>query len=158
MYNLSITGLRFFTVYRWGRPDIALMIFANAIFKGEPIKVFNNGDMQRDFTYINDIVEGVVRCITTLPIKQPKAKVFNIGNSKPVDLMEFIIIMETCLGKKATKNFLPMQEGDVKMTYADTTHLKQSIKYNPLTPLKKGIIEFTNWFYNYTKIINDTEI
>lgn len=147
LYDLPTTGLRFFTVYGpWGRPDMAPMLFANAIMKGEPVNVFNNGDMQRDFTYIDDIVEGTIRCIYTLPVKQPKAEVFNIGNSKPVDLMEFISIMEKCLGKKAGKIFLLMQNGDVNKTWADTTSLKIRCNYNPHIPLKEGLVEFIKWF------------
>jgi UDP-glucuronate 4-epimerase len=150
LYNLPTTGLRFFTVYGpWGRPDMAPMLFANAITKGEAIKVFNNGDMQRDFTYITDIVEGVVRCLSVLPEKQPKAEVFNIGNSKPVDLMEFISIMEDCLGQKAEKVFMPMQDGDVKVTFADTEKLLKLIDYKPSTILKNGVANFVNWFQTY---------
>lgn len=150
LYDLPTTGLRFFTVYGpWGRPDMAPMLFASAITKGEPIKVFNNGEMQRDFTYIDDIVEGVVRCISALPVKQPKAEIFNIGNSKPVDLMEFISTMENCLGKKAKKIFMPMQDGDVKVTFAETTKLNDKIEYSPSTNLRKGLGEFSEWFYLY---------
>lgn len=149
LYDLPTTGLRFFTVYGpWGRPDMAPMLFADAITKGESIKVFNNGDMKRDFTYIDDIVEGVVRCVSTLSQKQPKAEVFNIGNSKPVDLMEFISIMEECLGKKAKKEFMPMQDGDVKITFADTKYLKGKINYQPITNLQKGVVKFTDWHYD----------
>ena len=144
LYDLPSTGLRFFTVYGpWGRPDMAPMLFANAITKGEPIKVFNNGDMQRDFTYIDDIVEGVVRCISTLPTK---AEIFNIGNSNPVDLMEFITIMEDCLGKKVQKNFMPMQDGDVRVTYADTQKLFSKVGYKPDVSIEEGLKAFANWF------------
>ncbi len=147
LYDLPTTGLRFFTVYgEWGRPDMAPMLFANAISKDEPIKVFNNGDMQRDFTYVDDIVEGITRCITSLPEVQPKADVFNIGNSNPVDLMEFISTMETCMGKNAEKNFMPMQDGDVKRTWADTQRLENKVSYKPTTPLKVGIGNFVEWF------------
>ncbi len=147
LYDLPTTGLRFFTVYGpWGRPDMAPMLFANAISKSQPIKVFNNGDMQRDFTYIDDIVEGVVRCITSLPEKQPKADVFNIGNSNPVDLMEFISTMEKCMGKEAQKNFMPMQDGDVKRTWADTKKLEKKVNYKPTTSLKEGVGSFIRWF------------
>ena len=147
LYNLPTTGLRFFTVYGpWGRPDMAPMLFANAITKGEAIKVFNKGDMQRDFTYIDDIVEGVVRCLSVLPVKQPQAEVFNIGNSKPVDLMEFISIMEDCLGKKAEKVFMPMQDGDVKVTYADSSRFKRACNYNPNTHLQNGLDKFVGWY------------
>ncbi|RXQ93872.1 NAD-dependent epimerase [Ancylomarina salipaludis] len=153
LYSLPTTGLRFFTVYGpWGRPDMAPMLFANAITKGEPIKVFNNGEMQRDFTYIDDIVEGVVRCVSTLPTKQPKAEVFNIGNSKPVDLMEFISIMEVCLGKKAEKNFMPMQDGDVKVTYADTSKLNKDVAYTSEVPLNVGLKVLVEWFKLYNSL------
>ncbi len=154
LYDLPTTGLRFFTVYGpWGRPDMAPMLFANAISNNEPIKVFNNGDMQRDFTYIDDIVEGVVRCITSLPGKHPKAEVFNIGNSKPVDLMQFIITMEDCMGKEAQKNFMPMQDGDVKRTWADTRKLEYEVAYKPTTPLKVGIQNFVEWFNKNIKYV-----
>ncbi|WP_461634145.1 NAD-dependent epimerase [Labilibaculum euxinus] len=150
LYNLPTTGLRFFTVYGpWGRPDMSPMLFANAITNGEPIKVFNNGEMQRDFTYIDDIVEGVVRCISISTEKQTKAEVFNIGNSKPVNLMEFISIMEDCLGREAEKIFMPMQDGDVKVTYASTIKLENRIKYKPTTCLPDGLRKFTEWFEKY---------
>lgn len=152
LYNLPTTGLRFFTVYGpWGRPDMAPMLFANAITKGEAIKVFNNGDMQRDFTYIDDIVEGVVRCISVLPEKKPQAEVFNIGNSKPVDLMEFITTMEECLGKKAEKVFMPMQDGDVRKTWADTSSLSISLNYKPNIKLNVGVERFVLWFNKFHK-------
>jgi UDP-glucuronate 4-epimerase len=150
LYDLPTSGLRFFTVYGpWGRPDMAPMLFADAISKDESIKVFNNGDMKRDFTYIDDIVEGVVRCISVLPKKSPKAEVFNIGNSKPVDLMDFISIMETSLEKTAQKNFMPMQDGDVKCTYASTEYLNNTVDYMPNTDLVEGVTKFITWFKNY---------
>lgn len=152
LYNLPTTGLRFFTVYGpWGRPDMSPMLFANAISKGEPIKVFNNGDMQRDFTYIDDIVEGVVRCVTALPTETPKADVFNIGNSQPIDLMEFVSTIEACMGQEAKKNFMPMQAGDVKRTWADTQKLENKVNYKPTTPLKMGVKKFVEWFKKYNK-------
>jgi UDP-glucuronate 4-epimerase len=150
LYNLPTTGLRFFTVYGpWGRPDMAPMLFANAITKGEAIKVFNNGDMERDFTYIDDIIEGVVRCLTSLPIKQPQAAVNNIGNSQPIKLMGFISILEKNLGKNAEKVFLPMQNGDVKRTWADTTALEQKVEYKPNTSLAEGVKEFVAWYEEF---------
>ncbi|WP_264566684.1 NAD-dependent epimerase/dehydratase family protein [Flavobacterium sp. N3904] len=150
LYNLPTTGLRFFTVYGpWGRPDMAPMLFANAITKGESIKVFNNGDMQRDFTYIDDVVEGIVRCIAILPRTEPKADIFNVGNSKPVKLMDFISIMEDCIGKKALKQFLPMQDGDVKVTYADTSLIQKAKGYSPDSDLKMGTQLFIKWFNEY---------
>lgn len=152
LYNLPTTGLRFFTVYGpWGRPDMAPMLFANAIIKGEPIKIFNNGDMQRDFTYIDDVVEGIVSCVSTLPHKKPKADLFNIGNSKPVKLMDFISTMENCLGKEALKKYLPMQDGDVKITYADTSLIQNEKGYKPNSDLKEGISLFAKWFNTYYK-------
>jgi UDP-glucuronate 4-epimerase len=150
LYNLPTTGLRFFTVYGpWGRPDMAPMLFANAITKGESIKIFNNGEMQRDFTYIDDVVEGIVRSIAVLPRTEPKADVFNIGNSKPVKLMDFISIMEDCIGKKALKQFLPMQDGDVKITYADTSLIQNEKGYSPNSDLKKGTNMFIKWFNEF---------
>nr|WP_320118759.1 NAD-dependent epimerase [uncultured Marinifilum sp.] len=146
LYNLPTTGLRFFTVYGpWGRPDMAPMLFANAITKGEPIKVFNNGDMERDFTYVDDIVEGVAKCLTVLPEKQPHAEICNIGNSQPIKLMDFISCLEEQLGKKAQKNFMPMQDGDVKRTWADISALEQKVEYRPNTSLADGVKEFVNW-------------
>ncbi len=147
LYNLPTTGLRFFTVYGpWGRPDMAPMLFANAINNNKPINVFNNGDMQRDFTYIGDIIEGVARCITSLPKTQPKAEIFNIGNSNPVDLMKFISTIESCMGKEAQKIFMPMQDGDVKRTWANTQKLENKVKYKPTTSLKVGVQSFVEWF------------
>ncbi len=129
LYNLPTTGLRFFTVYgAWGRPDMAPMLFANAISENKPINVFNNGDMQRDFTYVDDVVAGISKCISELPKTSPKAEICNIGNSKPIDLLAFIETMEQCLGKKGQKNFMPMQAGDVKSTWADTQKTTSSCK------------------------------
>lgn len=146
LYNFPITGLRFFTVYGpWGRPDMAPMLFATAITKGEAIKVFNNGDMERDFTYVDDIVEGITRCITALPEKQ-QAVVYNIGNSKPVKLLDFISCMEEQLGTKAKKNFMPMQDGDVKRTWADTSALEKRVGYKPKINLDEGVASFIKWF------------
>jgi len=148
LYSLRTTGLRFFTVYGpYGRPDMAPMLFADAIIKGEAIKVFNNGDMERDFTYIDDIVEGVSRVV-----KQKKEnnkelyKILNIGNSAPIKLMDFIDIMESSLEKKAKKIMYPMQNGDVRRTYADTKKLESLIDYKPKTKLEDGVKEFVNWF------------
>jgi UDP-glucuronate 4-epimerase len=151
LYNLPTTGLRFFTVYGpWGRPDMAPMLFANAISKGEPIKIFNNGDMERDFTYIDDIIEGVERCLTTLPTKQPQADVNNIGNSQPIKLMDFIKTMEQHLCKEADKAFMPMQDGDVKRTWADTTALEQKVGYKPSTCLNEGVKVFVAWYEEFS--------
>ena len=150
LYQLPTTGLRFFTVYgEWGRPDMAPMLFAKAITEGEPIKVFNNGDLSRDFTYIDDIIEGVVRVIDYTPnknIQQPYYQIFNIGNSQPVQLMEFIRTMEDAIGKQAVLEMYPMQPGDVKITYADTTNLDNAIGYKPVTDLKTGLRKFIKWY------------
>jgi UDP-glucuronate 4-epimerase len=152
LYNLPTTALRFFTVYGpWGRPDMAPMLFADAIMKGKPIKVFNNGDMQRDFTYIDDIVNGVIGVLNVIPNNLPKADIFNIGNSKPVDLMDFISRLEDSLEKKAVKEYYPMQDGDVKITYADTSRLNQKTQYEPKNDLNRGVSNFVQWFLSYNK-------
>ena len=164
LYGLPATGLRFFTVYGpWGRPDMAPMLFARAILAGEPIKVFNYGKMQRDFTYIDDIVEGVLRCCdkpaTTNPDFDPLQpdpataaaphRVFNIGNSQPVELLQFIEVIEQELGCKAVKDLQPMQPGDVVATAADTTALKRWIDFQPSTTLECGIPRFVQWYQNF---------
>lgn len=150
LYQLPTTGLRFFTVYGpWGRPDMAPMLFAQAITEGKPIKVFNNGNMKRDFTYVDDIVEGVVRVITNIPSKEeehPYYRIFNIGCSNPVPLMDFIHTMEEAIGKKAVLEMYPMQKGDVPQTYADTTKLEGEIGYKPRVKLDDGLKEFVEWF------------
>ncbi|WP_075603544.1 NAD-dependent epimerase [Saccharicrinis aurantiacus] len=148
LYNLPTTGLRFFTVYGpYGRPDMAPMLFANAITKGEPIKVFNNGNMERDFTYIEDIVEGIVRVVKHNTVASDTLyRILNIGNSKPIKLLDFINIMEFAIGTKANKVMYPMQDGDVKRTYADTTELKNLVGYQPKTSLEVGVKEFISWF------------
>ena len=147
LYGFNTTGLRFFTVYGpWGRPDMAPMLFANAIIKGEPIKVFNNGNLSRDFTFIDDIVEGVVRVVETEPSENAEAKLYNIGCGHPMQLMDFIHTLETTIGKKAEMNFLPMQQGDVYQTYADTTKLENDFGYKPKTLLKDGIERFVKWY------------
>ncbi len=154
LYNLPTTGLRFFTVYGpWGRPDMAPILFADAITNNRPIKVFNNGDLSRDFTYIDDIVEGIARVIKEIPDSQKKNAVpyaiYNIGNGNPVKLMDFIETMENAIGKKAIKEFLPMQPGDVHKTFADVSHLKDKFGYAPSTELKDGIAEFIKWYRAY---------
>jgi UDP-glucuronate 4-epimerase len=153
LYQLPTTGLRFFTVYGpYGRPDMAPMLFAKAIINGEPIKVFNNGDLSRDFTYIDDIIEGVVRVMGSIPTEgeeHPYYRIFNIGNSQPVQLMDFIRIMEDAIGKKAILEMYPMQKGDVKMTYADTSALGKMFRYSPATMLGEGITQFTTWYTKY---------
>ena len=144
LYGIAATGLRFFTVYGpWGRPDMSPMLFAKAISAGQPIKVFNNGDMMRDFTYIDDIVEGVVRVIDHAPAGH---EVYNIGCSSPVKLMDFIREIETALGREAEKIMLPMQPGDVYQTYADTSKLERDFGYRPGVTLHEGIAKFIDWY------------
>jgi UDP-glucuronate 4-epimerase len=158
LYDLPTTGLRFFTVYGpWGRPDMAPFLFTDAMANDRPINVFNNGKMQRDFTYIDDIVEGVIRIQDVIPIKKEAAnsdgsalyKIYNIGNSQPVALEEFITCVENSLGKKAEKNYMPMQDGDVVKTFADITSLENIIGFKPTTKLQDGIDDFVKWFVNY---------
>ena len=152
LYGFAVTGLRFFTVYGpWGRPDMSPMLFASAISKGEPIKVFNHGDMIRDFTYIDDIVEGTIRTLDRQPVAAecPNGvpyKIYNIGCSHPVKLMDFIREMEDAIGTEAGKVFLPMQAGDVYQTNADTTRLEQEVGYKPHWSLHDGIREFMQWY------------
>jgi len=156
LYRLPTTGLRFFTVYGpWGRPDMAPMLFADAICCGNPIKVFNQGNMQRDFTYIDDIVEGVVKATEDIPTKEeehPYYRIFNIGNSSPVQLMDFIREMELALGKEAILQMLPMQPGDVEVTFADTSKLEAVTSYKPKTPVSEGVKRFATWYKNFYKI------
>ncbi len=152
LYGLPCTGLRFFTVYGpWGRPDMAPLLFATAISRGEPIKVFNNGNMSRDFTYIDDIVEGTIQALDHTPVAEncPNAvpwKIYNIGCSNPVQLMDFISEIESALGVEANKVFLPMQQGDVLKTFADTSKLERECGYRPSTTLHEGIGRFIEWF------------
>lgn len=152
LYGLPCTGLRFFTVYGpWGRPDMAPMLFATAISRGEPIKVFNNGNMSRDFTYIDDIVEGTIQALDHTPVAENCTnavpwKIYNIGCSNPVQLMDFISEIESALGVEANKVFLPMQQGDVLKTYADTSKLERECGYRPSTTLHEGIGRFIEWF------------
>lgn len=164
LYNMPTTGLRFFTVYGpWGRPDMSPSLFAGAIMRDEAINVFNEGKMQRDFTYIDDIVEGVVRVIDQ--VAEPDAefntdkpdpatsyapyRVYNIGNNEPVELMEFIETIENAVGKKAEKNMMGMQDGDVVATYADIDALIKAVGFKPATPLNEGIQKFVEWYKNY---------
>lgn len=147
LYGIPCIGLRFFTVYGpWGRPDMAPMLFAKAITAGEKIKVFNNGDMSRDFTYIDDIVHGISRVMDIANGKEIKSEIYNIGHGSPVRLMDFISTMEACMGAVAQKEFLPMQKGDVYTTFADTTKLENDYGYRATTELKDGIREFAAWF------------
>ena len=164
LYGLPATGLRFFTVYGpWGRPDMAPMLFARAILAGDPIKVFNHGKMQRDFTYIDDIVEGVLRCCdkpatanaefdTLQPDPATAAaphRLFNIGNSQPIELMRFITVMEQALGCEAVKDFQPMQPGDVVATAADTDALERWVGFRPSTSIETGVNHFARWYRMY---------
>ena len=164
LYGLPATGLRFFTVYGpWGRPDMAPMLFARAILAGEPIKVFNHGKMQRDFTYIDDIVEGVLRCCdkpatpnTEFDSLNPDPataaapyRVFNIGNSQPIELLRFIEVMEGALGREAIKDFQPMQLGDVVATASDTTALERWVGFKPSTSVEDGVNSFARWYLNF---------
>lgn len=147
LYGIPSTGLRFFTVYGpWGRPDMAYFSFTQNILAGRPIDVFNHGRMLRDFTYIDDIAEGVVRVLDKPADGTPPHTVYNIGNHQPVELMKFIDILEAALGRKAVRNFLPMQDGDVPVTYADTTRLQAAIDFTPSTPLATGIGRFVEWY------------
>lgn len=154
LYGIPTTGLRFFTVYGpWGRPDMAPILFAKAIVAGEPIKVFNNGNLSRDFTYIDDIIEGVVRVIDKAPAATDEhpvpAEVYNIGCGHPMQLMDFIRTLEKSLGKKAEMNMMPMQKGDVYTTYADTTKLERDFGYKPHVTLEEGIARFVEWYESY---------
>ncbi|MDX8378139.1 MAG: NAD-dependent epimerase [Mariprofundales bacterium] len=167
LYGLPTTGLRFFTVYGpWGRPDMALFLFTKAILAGKPIDVFNYGHHRRDFTYIDDIAEGILRVLdkTAAPNpkwdgKQPDSgtskapwRIYNIGNSQPVELMHYINVLEDCLGKKATMNLLPLQAGDIPDTYADVASLQQDVGYQPSTTVEDGIANFVKWYREYYKI------
>jgi UDP-glucuronate 4-epimerase len=167
LYNLPTTGLRFFTVYGpWGRPDMALFIFTKAILEGKPIDVYNFGKMRRDFTYIDDIVEGVIRVADHFPQPNPawtgmhpdpgtsKApyKVYNIGNNKPVELLHFIEVLEHCLGKTAEKRLLPIQPGDVPETCADVDDLINDVGFRPNTPITTGVARFVEWYRSYYKV------
>jgi UDP-glucuronate 4-epimerase len=164
LYNLPTTGLRFFTVYGpWGRPDMALFLFTKAILNDEPIKVFNNGNMQRDFTYIDDIVEGVIRVMKNVPEADPDwspeqptpssscvpYRLYNIGNNQPVALMDFVHAIEDAIGKKAVIDYLPMQPGDVPATYADVNDLIADTGFKPSTPVPEGINNFVEWYKAY---------
>ena len=150
LYGIPATGLRFFTVYGpWGRPDMSPMLFATAISKGEPIKVFNGGDMIRDFTFVDDIVEGTIKVLDNPPTNregQVPFEVYNIGCSQPVNLMDFISEIEAAMGKKAEKVFMPMQQGDVYQTFADCSKLESRVGYKPSTTLHEGIGRFVKWF------------
>jgi UDP-glucuronate 4-epimerase len=164
LYGLCCTGLRFFTVYGpWGRPDMALFLFTKAILENKPIKVFNHGKMQRDFTYVDDIIEGVMRVMGRLPESNPEwrgdkpdpgtsyapYKIYNIGNNNPVELIEFIETIEKALNRQAQKEFLDLQPGDVPATYADVDDLTADVGFKPQTPITSGIQKFVEWYQQY---------
>jgi len=150
LFGIPATGLRYFTVYGpWGRPDMSPMLFAHAILQGKPIRLFNHGDMQRDFTYIDDIVEGTLRVLAQPPRDAPPFALYNIGNHQPVGLLEYVAALETALGRKAIREFAPMQPGDVKATYADTERLAHAVGFAPETPLAEGLAKFAAWFKEY---------
>jgi len=167
LFDIPTTGLRFFTVYGpWGRPDMALFLFVKAALEGKTIDVFNNGNMLRDFTYIDDIVEGVIRVIDNPAQKDPgwngksgklstssaPYKIYNIGNNNPVKLMDFIAAIENKLGKTIQKNMMPIQQGDVPATYADVSDLVEDLKYQPATPIQQGIDNFVDWYIGFFKM------
>ena len=167
LFRLPTTGLRFFTVYGpWGRPDMAMWIFTKAILAGEPIKLFNNGNMRRDFTYVDDVVESVARLVDRRPAGNPDFstaspdpgsssapwRVYNIGNNKPVELLEVVRLLEETLGKKAKRELMPMQPGDVPATYADVDDLMRDVDFRPATPIAEGIRRFTEWYRAYHRV------
>jgi UDP-glucuronate 4-epimerase len=165
LFKLPATGLRFFTVYGpWGRPDMAMWLFTAAILAGKPIKLFNNGDMRRDFTYIDDVTEAMMRLIERPPAPaQPGAapdpgtsaapwRVYNIGNNRPVELMDVVGLLEQAIGKKAARELLPMQPGDVPATYADVDDLMREVGFRPATPIADGIARFIAWYKEYHRI------
>jgi len=164
LYSLPTTGLRFFTVYGpWGRPDMALWLFTRAILNGEPIDVFNNGQMRRDFTYIDDIVQGVIRIADQIPTGDPAwsgtdpdpatscgpYRIYNIGNNQPIELLHLIETLERAIGKNAVKNFLPLQPGDVLATYADVDDLIRDVGFRPTTAIEQGVQRFVEWYRRY---------
>jgi len=167
LYGLPTTGLRFFTVYGpWGRPDMALFLFTKAILEGKPIDVFNHGRMRRDFTYVDDIVEGVVRVMDRVAVpnrewsgdapdpgtSRAPYRLYNIGNNQPVELMHMIATLEACLGKTAEKNMLPMQPGDVPATYANVDDLVRDVGFKPATPIEVGVRRFVDWYRSYYEV------
>jgi len=164
LFRLPTTGLRFFTVYGpWGRPDMALFLFTRNILEGKPIDVFNHGHHRRDFTYVDDIAEGVVRCLERIAQPDPlwnsnapdpatsaaPFRLYNIGNNQPVQLLRYIEVIEECLGRKAVKNLLPLQPGDVPETFADIDDLVRDVGYRPATPIEVGVRKFVDWFCDY---------
>jgi len=158
LYGMSAVGLRFFTVYGpWGRPDMAMWLFTEAILAGKPIKVFNHGNMRRDFTYIDDIVTGVIATADKRPPDTPETgghRVYNIGNNRPEDLMHMISVLEDALGREAEKTMLPMQPGDVEATYADIEAIRRDYGFEPTTPIEEGIPRFVSWYRDYHRLGN----
>jgi UDP-glucuronate 4-epimerase len=165
LFGLPCTGLRFFTVYGpWGRPDMSAFLFARAILEGRPIKVFNDGNMQRDFTYIDDVVEGVARVVEGPPPRPDPAapaspgtspapwRIYNIGNNRPVELLRYIRVLEEALGRKAHLEFAPLQPGDVVATAADITALEREVGFAPVTPIEEGIRRFVAWYRAYYRV------
>ncbi|GAB4303197.1 MAG: NAD-dependent epimerase [Oscillatoriaceae cyanobacterium] len=167
LYHLPTTGLRFFTVYgSWGRPDMAYFLFTKAIIENRPIDLFNYGKMRRDFTYIDDIIEGIIRVLNRIPQPNPEwsgdnpepgtsyapYRIYNIGNNQPVELMRFIEVLEDCLGMKAQKNLLPLQPGDVLETYADISDLQRDTGFKPTTPIEFGLARFVDWYRDYYQV------
>lgn len=155
LYGIPATGLRFFTVYGpFGRPDMAYFKFAKKIMTGEAIQIYNNGDMYRDFTYIDDVVTGIENLLCNPPTNNITCNVYNIGNNKPEKLLDYIAVLEDCLGHQAIKEYLPMQPGDVYRTYADVSRLMEDFNFKPSTPIREGLSRFADWFkeyYGYTK-------
>jgi UDP-glucuronate 4-epimerase len=167
LYGLPVTGLRFFTVYGpWGRPDMAYFLFTKAILEGKPIDVYNRGDMRRDFTYIDDAVEAVARVLENPPVPDPAwdgerpdparsyapYRLYNIGNNRPVELGRFIQVLEECIGRRAEKNLLPMQKGDVLATYADVEDLEKDVGFRPSVPIEEGLSRFVKWYKKYYRV------
>ncbi|HEY5216690.1 MAG TPA: NAD-dependent epimerase [Pseudolabrys sp.] len=167
LFRLPTTGLRFFTVYGpWGRPDMAMWIFASSIIAGRPIKLFNSGNMRRDFTYVDDVVESIVRLVDRVPAPNPNWssdapdpgsssapwRVYNIGNNNPVELLEVVRLLEEAIGMKATRELLPMQPGDVPATYADVDDLMRDVGFKPATPIAEGIARFIDWYRSYNRL------
>lgn len=156
LYNIQTTGLRFFTVYGpWGRPDMAMFLFTDAILKNKPINIFNQGNLERDFTYIDDITEGVIRVIegkNNVDENKTPYKIYNIGNSNSVKLLDFITTIEDKLKVKAQRNYMPMQPGDVEKTWANVNDLKNDFNYSPNTPIKEGVSQFIDWYKEFYKI------
>ena len=167
LFRLPTTGLRFFTVYGpWGRPDMAMWIFASAIIAGQPIKLFNHGNMRRDFTYVDDVAGSVVRLVDRAPSGNPKWssetpdpgsssapwRIYNIGNNNPVELLEIVRLLEEKIGKKAKRELLPMQAGDVPATFANVDDLMRDVDFKPATPIAEGISRFIDWYRSYHRL------